>query len=635
MTAKNIRGVYSTPTIEKEYNMRKKSKKLRIAAFLAALLILFQALTPAVFAAGESTKEEVVYGVLDGGGGAQDVYVVNKFTSAYGATTTDFGNYSQVLNMSDNQPIENKAGAVDFSAPQGQFYYEGTLENAELPWLITLNYSLNGKTLSPQELAGQSGALRLEITTAKNPKADPAFFEKYALQVTLTLDTALCQNIHADGATTANVGNNQQLTYTLLPGSQKTIVLTADVVDFEMAPITINGLRLALNVDFDDEALKNEATTLMDGVAAVDTGAQALTGETAALSQGAADLQAGIATMKSGLTTLNDQSAALTQGSAGMTKALAELETALGALTIAAADLGTLVTATGEIKAALDELSTGTQSLQSSLSYDAYRSAMSAGGFDVDTLAGTNAATADNLNEQIQRLTALRDATTDEALKLQLTEVLEGLQPASEVMSANNALLAAQESYFDGLSAGAAPLAEGAAALNDQFTAYEAALNELTTTLASLPPMLAQLEEAVHLISSEYQKLDTGISQYTTGVATLLTGFSQLENGVSALTEGSQSLQQGSAELAAGTGTLHTETSGLDRKIDDEVAGVLDKVSGDDTPPISFASPQNGQVKSVQFALRTEAIEITEEKETPSPTPETSSVWDKLMDLFN
>ena len=87
------------------------------------------------------------------------------------------------------------------------------------------------------------------MSVTKNENATEGFFDNYALQAVVQLDNTICENIIGDGATIANVGNLKQLTYTVLPGNDKEITISADVTDFEMESIAINGVRLNLDVD--------------------------------------------------------------------------------------------------------------------------------------------------------------------------------------------------------------------------------------------------------------------------------------------------------------------------------------------------------------------------------------------------
>ncbi len=71
----------------------------------------------------------------------------------------------------------------------------------------------------------------------------------------------------------ANVGKNKQLTYTILPGKEEDILITADVQDFEMPSIAINGVSMSLNVEVDDEELMDQVYELLDGIKKLDDGA--------------------------------------------------------------------------------------------------------------------------------------------------------------------------------------------------------------------------------------------------------------------------------------------------------------------------------------------------------------------------
>ena len=43
----------------------------------------------------------------------------------------------------------------------------------------------------------------------QNKECRSTFFEHYSLQTSITLDTGLCKNIAAEGATVANVGGDK------------------------------------------------------------------------------------------------------------------------------------------------------------------------------------------------------------------------------------------------------------------------------------------------------------------------------------------------------------------------------------------------------------------------------------------
>ena len=213
-----------------------------------------------------------------------------------GDTVTDHGSYTAVRNMTTTDPLEHSGDTVTATvAEDGKLYYEGTMDTATaLPWLVKLTYTLDGAEIAPEELGGKSGALTIRLQVSRNPDCTGDFFDQYALQVTMTLDTDRAQNIVADGATMANVGSNKQLSYILLPGSDSDVTVTADVTDFAMNAISLNGVKLRLNLDLDGADLTGMLDRLQSGSVQLDDGANAL-----------AD---GIAQVQAGLDTLNGKS---------------------------------------------------------------------------------------------------------------------------------------------------------------------------------------------------------------------------------------------------------------------------------------------------------------------------------------
>ena len=90
----------------------------------------------------------------------------------------------------------------------GKLYYEGTMDTATaLPWLVKLTYTLDGAEIAPEELGGKSGALAIRLQVSRNPDCTGDFFDQYALQVTMTLDTDRAQNIVADGNVLRNTSS--------------------------------------------------------------------------------------------------------------------------------------------------------------------------------------------------------------------------------------------------------------------------------------------------------------------------------------------------------------------------------------------------------------------------------------------
>lgn len=106
----------------------------------------------------------------------------------------------------------------------------------------------------------------------------------------MALNTDKCRNIQAEGATAGNVGVNCQLLYTILPGEEKEIEITAVVQDFEMDAMTFQGVPLSLGISEDmleDIDFSSQTEELTDAVGQLDDGVgELLDGMKAAASGG-------------------------------------------------------------------------------------------------------------------------------------------------------------------------------------------------------------------------------------------------------------------------------------------------------------------------------------------------------------
>ena len=113
------------------------------------------------------------------------------------------------------------------------------------------------------------------------------------------------------------------------------MTVTADVTDFAMDAVSLNGVRLNLNLDLRDMDLTGMLEQLQSSSVQLDDGANAL-----------AD---GIAQVQAGIDTLNGNSGALTGGSARVRAALTQMQTALNGISASTDRLNTLLDASTQI----------------------------------------------------------------------------------------------------------------------------------------------------------------------------------------------------------------------------------------------------------------------------------------------
>lgn len=621
-----------------------------------------------------SEKEEVIYITLASDGTLKNTYVVNSF---YGGEITDYGNYSSVKMLNTSDPIEQNGDLITFSTSAQKAYYQGELTDAEIPWNISLRYYLDGKEYSADELAGKSGKLKIQFQITENAACSGTFFDDYALQASFTLDTEQCNNISAPDATVANVGSSKQLTYTILPGEGIDTTITADVTDFEMSAVSINGIHLNLNVEIDDTELKDKVSEIIDAVEQLDDGAvelsdgsgELLNGSTElkdgasslhsgveALDNGVATLQTGLSTVQDGLDSLMAQSGTLTDGSAQFKTALLTIQTAVNSISVTNENLNALITASGQIKEAISSLYEGAVTLQGNLGYAQYKALMAQNGLDIDGLLAGNASAAETIQSyeaMLEQLSAI--SGMEELVNQYKAQLLADAEQIRGLLNANSAAIGGMESYLNGVSGELPVLTEGLSDLNTQYETFDDTINQLVNTLGSMTGNLSVLAEGINQLVEKYGELDSGINNYTDGVAQIVAGYSQVMGGVSSLAEGSKELISGSNELysgtvelydgvvslcdgaqemAEGTGEFRTETADMDEQIDKEIDTLLESIGGSMDAPVSFVSEKNTNVESVQFVILTDAIKVDESETVSVEEAEQLSFWEKLLNLF-
>lgn len=653
-----------------------KMYKKGIAFFLAVLMAVSTSV-PVSAAETPSSKEEVVYIMTGADGTVDNLNIVNIFQ---GGSITDYGDYSSVKMLTTTDKINQTGDKITFSSSAEKVYYQGTLSGKESPWNISIRYFLDNQEYSAEEIAGKSGALEIKIAITRNTKCKGSYFEDYALQASFALDTNLCSNIKTDGATAANVGSDKQLSYTVLPGEGLETSIYADVKEFEMDAVSINGIKLNLNVEIDDEELTEKVEELMDAAQKLDDGAGKLYDGTEDLKTGGSSLNTGISSLKSGankldsgmaalqsgmkslqkgLDSLNRQSSSLTKGSEQIKTSLQTIQKNLSAVSVSADQIQELTSASGKIKNGINNLSAGITSLKNNLGYAQYKAAMSDNGLDIDSLKSNNQQAITSCTNQIeslkQTIAALEKQTGKENQVAELQGQLSSLENIVQLLNANNAAIDGTESYLGTISEGVNALNTGVASLKSEYDKFDAAISQLANSLSSILTKMSQLTSGINKLVSSYNQFDTGLNKYTKGVAKVVSGYNQMVKAVPSLVSGSKELSKGAGKLSSGSSELYdgivilfdgakelndgtsefnSETSGMDTEIEDKIDEILSSIEGEDTETKSFVSEKNTNVDNVQFVIKTAAIEKEEIEDEETEQAESQSLWQKFTQLF-
>lgn len=598
-------------------------------------------------------------------------------------------------NMTTTDEIDYQNNTVSINANSGKLYYEGSLKNTSMPWIITLRYYMDDKEYSADEIAGMSGKLDIKMTIRRNPECDSSFFEGYALQASFVLDTDNATNIIADGATIANVGSDKQLTFTILPDTEKDIHISADVKNFEMDSVAINGVRLSLSIDTDDASLQEKIDEIIGAVSDLDNGAGELNdgagklnSATEKLNTATEELHEGVGKLDSGADELADGLSTLTSKNTELTQAA---WTAYEALCSAAeSQLNESLTANGldEITLTPTTYAEALSSLLKQMDADAvynkaYNTALAKVTRQVNaqasTLYSSYIATQSEviystyINSQADTLYAQVAA---EAVISQLMEKGYSKEQAAAYAETNNgktlianAISAMTDEQKQKIVSSAAEalteeqknqILEGAVKVlteEEKAQIRDAYIDQLMTS----EDITAQINDAVRAVNQSaaevtalkaqldsYRTFYNGLVDCTNAVSTAAEGICTLSDGLSSLYENTGTLKNAVGDLHIAVGTLKdstdelksgtsefvSETDGMDTQVSDEIDKLISGITGEDIEIVSFVSEQNTNVKSVQFVIQTEAICIDEAAAATIAETEQLTFWQKLLKLF-
>ena len=640
----------------------------RIMAMFLAMLLLIATMPMSVFAAETNTpKEEVVYININHDGSVKEIYVVNIFELDDAGKIIDYGEYETLRNMTTTDNIGYSDSKVTIDTDAGKLYYEGKLNSNVMPWKIDIHYYMDGKEYSAKDIAGKSGALKITMSIHKNETCNSSFFEGYALQATLALDTDKCKDIVAENATIANVGTDKQLTYTILPNKETDIEITANVDNFEMDGISINGIQLNLNVEIDDAELQEKIDEILEAIKELDEGTDKLTegagklhSATGTLDEKVSELHTGVGTLSggannlyNGLSTLAGKNTELTNGAWSAYIALC---------TAAQMQLNVELVSNG-----LDEVT---------LTPENYSAVL------MDVLSKMDA---DKVYEQaysaaLQEVTAQVEAQADEIYKGYIQSQAETLyvQAATQAIYEqliNSGYTAEQAEMYLQTQEGQEMVAQLVATMTEEQkqqvlqSALESLTEEQKTQIRNtyIEQMMAS-EEVTQKIADAVRKVNEaaakvtelkgqldnydlfyqGLLAYTSGVSEAVNGANSLADGLGILHTNTNTLEtsvgelhiamgelsEGSKELNDGTNKFVEETSGMDKEVSDEIDSLIESISGGDEAVVSFVSEKNTDVKSVQFVIKTDAIQIEEVEAVVVEKEVELSFWQKLLRLF-
>ncbi|MCI1965277.1 MAG: hypothetical protein LKJ17_03995 [Oscillospiraceae bacterium] len=236
------------------------------------LAVVFAVSSPAAAAAGgEATKkDETVYVNLSASGNVESTTVSDWLHADFSTTQiADRSNLKEIQNVkSSDEPLrtgDSLTWVLNNSSTDGaDIYYEGTTAKTP-PLKVSITYTLNGKAVTPEQIAGKSGKVSIHIdlkntdshTVTVNGKS-VAMYTPMTAVVAATLPSDTFRNVSVSKGKVISDGSNQFVTFLCMPGLSESLdlkhcgvsgfdsldlpenlTITADATDFTLGSIAI------------------------------------------------------------------------------------------------------------------------------------------------------------------------------------------------------------------------------------------------------------------------------------------------------------------------------------------------------------------------------------------------------------
>ncbi|OCN00024.1 hypothetical protein A7X67_11730 [Clostridium sp. W14A] len=265
------------------------SRAGRVGCLLLAL-ICSVSLPTAAAASGESTKkDETVYVNLSAAGSVQSTTVSDWLHSDSGnVRIADRSNLTDIKNVkSSDQPLktgDNLTWVLNGGDSGADVYYQGKTTSAT-PLKVTVSYELNGKSVTPEQIAGKSGKVKITVNlentdahTVQVDGKDVVMYTPMTAIVAATLPSDTFNNVAVNKGKVISDGNNQFVTFLSMPGLSESLdlkncgvegldtidipedlVITADAKDF-----TLSSIAIAATPELPDQDELGDETSLDD-----------------------------------------------------------------------------------------------------------------------------------------------------------------------------------------------------------------------------------------------------------------------------------------------------------------------------------------------------------------------------------
>ena len=490
------------------------------------------------FSEKEIGKEETVYVLADSTGKERKTIVSDHLINDGNKDTIeDASDLKDIENVKGDETFKQSGNKLTWQADGNDIYYQGT-STKEAPVSQTITYSLDGKEVKPEDLAGKSGkvTIRFDYTNNEKVKAkiagkDEDVYVPFAAISGMVLDDSF-SNVKVTNGKVISDGKNNIVVGYALPGLKESldvddsdfdgdvsipdyVEVTADVENFSL-DTTMTVVMNATNfISKDGDADLSEVDDLLD----------TLTDATDQLKDGSSDLADGVDTLKSKMGEFKDGVGTLKNGIKDYTDGASTLSTGIGTLKngvdTLVGSVPTLINGIGTLKDGSASAAKGASSLKDGAG------TLKKGAKDVSTGANTLSNGVKDLSTGANTLSggASDLSTGADTLSAGATSLSDGANTLSSGASSLNDGVQSIATNMKTLVSGTQSVSDGAAQLNTGVGTLIGTLNKMGTDLAETKASIGEISEdtannAVLQYASLQNALIQGIVAETKGDTT-------------------------------------------------------------------------------------------------------------------
>lgn len=588
---------------------------------------------------GETYKDESVYVNADASGKVKKTTVTEWLKNTEKGSVDDETVLEDVENVKGNEKYkEGSDDSIVWESKGKDIYYQGTTDE-ELPVNMSITYKLDGKEISPKDLAGKSGKLEMTINYENKFKQNvdvdgqqTEMYTPFTLATAMMLPTDEYTNVTIDNGKIVSDGDKNIVVGVAFPGLSEdlgldssnldvdipsSVTITADVTDVSVgATYTMASANLLDSIGLDDvdsfDDLDDSINKLEDATNQLVDGSKELAEGTNTLNGKSGELISGVDKLADGVTAYTDGVAGVADGANAINSNMALVKNGVSA---AVEGTGKLATGVSGVQSGLNTVASGINTAIDNLNKS---------GENIKGLANQTALTDKEKQQIVSNVSAGLDQAglSKEQKDAVDTAIASAVNAASD--ETNKKVAYAANEYSEGMSGAASQLSAASSALTTVDPANPTAT--VAGGVAAVSAGIDELQTKLGTGTADQPGLTTGVEALASGVSQLADGANELNQKSSTLNSGMSTLKNGGEQLVSGVGVLASGADTLASGIAEYKSEAIDKLAdafGGDIGKVtsrinamkelsedykSYAGIKDGMNGSTKFIIETEAV---------------------------